>query len=132
MGNARDRYNDVGSIVTSTVIGHISCQDSVGVVHMPPAIGTLSLKFIPWLNDLCDECITHSRVSMVRRRLCFRGEHACFFLTRPAVTAFSPSGGAWAEQRSRGLPHPFSSSSSCFVLAVGCSWLAGHSSNGNR
>lgn len=50
---------------------------------------------------------------------------------RWAVMAASPSGEAWAEQRSTGLLHP-SSSFSCFVLAVVGSCLLGSSSNGSR
>lgn len=53
-----------------------------------------------------------------------RGGHTAPLLTRQAVMVSSPSGGAWAEQRSRGLHLSFSSSfsfSSCSGLAVGCS-----------
>lgn len=51
---------------------------------------------------------------------------------RQAAMASSPSGEAWAGQRSRGLLHPSSSSSSCFARAVVCSCLAGSSSSGSR
>lgn len=130
------------SVVKSVAPGHMAakCPRKAHVLPGAPFVGALALRSVPWLSSSSGDLRASVQGPLLPTLyvggLVRREDTSASCPATQAGMASFPSGGAWAEQRSRGLlqPSSFSSSSSslCSALAVGRSCLAGSSSNGSR